>query len=125
MVLTSDILPSWVDTQTISEKEKVNVGILGFLYLIYTSRVIRMHTLNFYTNLMVQTLTRCEPRGLCRPTGTFPLREVCSLGTQPLQCDCFHQSGNLVLRVTPRKTTYFGIVSRSRQLPHLYYTIRL
>ena len=125
MALTSDIPPVWADTQTpLLVKEDICRHSWVSLFNLYFSCYPYAH-FNFCTNLMVQTLTFCEPRGLCRPTGTFPLREVCSLGTQSPFCNCFRQSGNLVLRVTPRKTTYFGIVSRSRQLPHLYYYISL
>lgn len=55
----------------------IGVRCVGFLSIIlFTSRVIREHSLNFANNLMLPTLTFCESRGVCHLTGTFPLREV-------------------------------------------------
>lgn len=117
MTLTSDIPPVWADTQTpLLVKEGICRHSWVSLFILYFSCYPYAH-FNFCTNLMVQTLTFCEPRGLCRPTGTFPLREVYSLGTQPPLCDCFRQSGNLVFGLHQEKQLTQDILFAWEQVP--------
>ena len=90
------------------KKEVPFAGILGFPYLFYTSRVIRMHTLNFCTNLMVQTPQYFSSREVCAVRLELsPLREVYSLGTQPLSFGC-------VIAFTKAGTWFYGLHQEKR-----------